>query len=744
MPRALIAARLAAAWILLGAALPVSLHAAPNPTPVEGRILDAVTGTPVADAVVVAGSRLISTDREGRFRLTAPHDTTTIVVRRIGYRQLTVRAAEISGDLRLTRAPVLLRSMDVAADASPSRCLCEGTQLAYGTAARTAIAERAAISLAEAIEGAEGTSSSRPGNWGAKTYVRGLGGERVVVMLDGNRLERACNIGMDGGLATINPDNVERVEILSGPGSTLYGSGNVGGVINVVTRGPEDDTSVRGELRASGSSAVPGGRLGGTIWARRDRASFTASLDGASYGDQRSPLGTVQGSSYRDLTADVAGAYAVAPSHRLGARVQRYSGRDIGYPGAGPAFIPEQDRSLYALDYGWQHSGRIVDGVNAKLFLQSVDHHMTVAMTRPPSTPGGTPMRSETDAKSDTDTWGGRAQARLRAGRAATLDAGFEATQWSAEGSRWIERTMMGATSTMILHTWPGVRVTDLGGFLQGSAAVSPWLDASAGARLDRVLRRADGFDRTSEWVPSGNVGLRAHHAGGLYARASLGYGYRIPDPTELFGILLRPDGFVYVGDPDLVTETSRNVEVSAGYAAPRLQASSTLFRNRIDGYIATAGSGDSVSGLPVRRYANIATARLQGVSGAIAVGATDWLRARCTASYTQGEDLRSGASLPLVTPFEASAAARLMPRAAGAWIEPEAASAARQTRPAEGEVETPGWVVWNLRAGTTVERTTLTVGVENLFDADYRRHLDPKRLHRPGRNFFGRITQRI
>ncbi len=746
MSRPCIGGWLAAALILSVATLPAAAIAAARSGPAEGRIVDVASGEPLSDVTISAGDRFVTTARDGRFRLLLPANTTTVTLRRIGYGSLVIDAADLHGEIRMTRAPVVLHSMEVTAEPDASRGLGEGSQLAYGIRSREDISIRATPSLAEALDGAEGVSSSRPGNWGAKAYVRGLGGERVVVMLDGNRVERACNVGMDGGLATIQPDNVERVELLSGPGSTLYGSGNVGGVINVVTRATRDDLPLQGELRASASSAVPGGRLGATLWGHRQRASFTASVDGASFGDQRSPLGTIDASSYRDLTVDLAGSYALSPSHRLDLRTQHYAGRDIGYPGSGNAFIPEEDRSLYALDYGWQRSGRVLDGLTAKVFVQSVDHHMTMSMVKPPSMPGGMTMRSDTDARSQTDIGGGRIQGRFHALPAFTFDAGIEATRWNAEGSRWVERTKSGATTTMELRTWPGVRVTDIGAFVQGGTSSRSWLIGSAGLRLDRVTRSADGYARTSESVASGNVGLRARHASGLYMRSSLGIGYRIPDPTELFGILLRPDGYVYVGNADLTTETSRNAEVTIGYAGRTMQASATAFRNRIEEYIATSVTGDSLSGMPVRRYDNIGAARLTGASGTVAADAASWLRLRGTVSYTEGENLSTGGPLPLVAPLEGSASARLTPWGSWPWVEAEMEAAAEQTRAAvaQGETNTPGFVVWNLRTGTSRGRTSVTLGIENVFDDAYRRHLDPSRLWRPGRNVYARIAQRF
>jgi outer membrane receptor protein involved in Fe transport len=461
MSRDSITGWLAAALLLFGPAPPANASTETAARLVTARVIDASTREPLADVAIVWGASGGTTDATGRFTLSVPSDSTLVTARRIGYHSVTYRAADLPAEIPLRRAPVVLTSLSVAGSASPSCCLGRGSHLCLTSTSRGILAERSSPSTAEAMETTEGVSTSRPGCWGSKAYVRGLGGERVVVLLDGNRVNRACNISMDAGLATLNPDNIERVEVLSGPGSTLYGSGNVGGVINVVTRGPRERAPFEGEIRMSASSAVPGGRLGGTVWGRRDHVAFTASADGASYGDQRSPRGAIAASSFRDATLDLTGSYGVDLPHRLDARVQRYAGRDIGYPGSGDATIPEEDRLLVALDYGSQLSRGALDGVNAKLYVQSVDHHMVMSMTKPPATPGGMAMRSETDARSDTDTWGGRAQARLTPAASVRVDAGLEGTQWNADGTRWVEKRTSSGTTLTEYRTWPGVRVAD-------------------------------------------------------------------------------------------------------------------------------------------------------------------------------------------------------------------------------------------------------------------------------------------
>jgi outer membrane receptor protein involved in Fe transport len=58
--------------------------------------------------------------------------------------------------------------------------------------------------------------------------------------------------------------------------------------------------------------------------------------------------------------------------------------------------------------------------------------------------------------------------------------------------------------------------------------------------------------------------------------------------------------------------------------------------------------------------------------------------------------------------------------------------------------VKTPGFAVLHLRAGRAFGGTALTVGAENLLDQPYRRHLDPVRILRPGRNVYVKVAQRL
>ncbi|MFW6199155.1 MAG: TonB-dependent receptor [Gemmatimonadota bacterium] len=735
--------------------------------PIRSVVVEEATGDPISTVQISVAGRTILTDSEGRFTLRLDDPDSPVEFQRLGYESLVVPASSIEGPVRLRVRPVLLESFVVSAPRARHHVLAEGTALSAQSVSRDEVGRTAATSLSEALDEAEGVSVSYMGSWGSRPVLRGLSGERLAVMVDGMRVNRACTYGMDQGLSTIDPALVERVEILSGPGSTLYGSGNVGGAINVVTRSPVGSgQKLSGEVRASTSSAIPGTSLGATLGRGGEAWDASFSIDGSYYGDYRSPAGVVDGSSYRQLTSDAKVGFDLDSAHRLSFGGQVYEGRDIGWPMRGDASIPEESRKSFSVDYGWQRGG-FVDAFSAKGYIQRLDHFMEMRMSMPMSMGsmsggmsggmgdsgmGGTSepmmMVSTTEAGSHSTTSGGRAQLRLTPGDAVHIDVGTEATHLSAEGTRWTIREGMPGMdpSTTTFHTWPGVGILDLGLFGQGEVRVLDRLSVSGGIRLDHVVRDADDRPSTTEWITTGNLGAKVDLGSGFQFRSTLGYGYRVPDALELFGLGLKPDGHVYRGNPDLNTETSRNVEGTLTWTGNDVSASVTGFQNDLDGMILPVlVEGETISGKPVREYANVAEARLTGVSVSVGWDVDPTLRLGAGADYTRGANPRTDEPLPLTPPLEGSLSARYMPSGVGgSWIEVEGKAVDRQDRPAAtaGEVETPGYGLLNVRSGFALVGTDLIVGVENVFDRAYRSHLDPTSLLRPGRNFYVKLAR--
>lgn len=709
---------------------------------VAARVVDAVTGRPVTAAAVSAGRAFTLTATDGTFTLAVPETTSEVSVERLGYASVSFPAGSVPREIRLDVAPYLLERLAVAVDRG--QILAAGSALAADALERTDLDLMAGTSVAELLSAVEGVQTSRVGSWGSRAVIRGLTGERISVLIDGNRVNRACTFGMDQGLASVDPSQVERVEVLSGPGSALYGSGNVGGIINVVTRRPDGTSGLSGEFRAGASSAVPGGTLGGNLHVGSRRLGATLSLDASRYGDYQTPTATVDGSSYRQVTGDAKVDFRPADAHLVSFKSQYYAGRDIGWPMMTGASIPEEDRTSFSVDYGWQMGRGTLDGLSIRAFRQKLDHHMVVDAIMQGAMG---PMTAKADATSYSTTSGARAQLRLAPSAGLHADVGGEVTRWFAEATRWTESGSGNLPpKENTFHIWPAVRITDAGAFLQAEAGPTRTFKLSVGGRLDHVTRDADDRASSSETVATGNVGLRADLGGGFGLRTSMGMGYRNPDPMELYGLALKPDGFVYRGSPDLETERSRSVEAALSWTGDASSLSVTAYRNHLkDMTSLVLVPGETVVGRPVREYTTLGSATLKGVTASAQAELAWGLGVRLGGSYTRAEDEATGAPLVGIAPAGLDAALRrTFDGRVLRWVEVAAEGSDAQDRIAEsaGETRTPGYGVTHVRTGLELGGARLTAGVENIFDRQYRGHLDPVKLFRPGRNLFMRVSR--
>ena len=110
-------------------------------------------------------------------------------------------------------------------------------------------------SLGELLSGQPGVSSSYFGPGASRPVIRGLGGDRIRMLTDGVGTLDASVISPDHAVS-IDPLLIERVEVVRGPATLLYGGNAVGGVINVIdhrihTTRPTDPLNARMEARVS-------------------------------------------------------------------------------------------------------------------------------------------------------------------------------------------------------------------------------------------------------------------------------------------------------------------------------------------------------------------------------------------------------------------------------------------------------------------------------------------------------------
>ena len=227
------------AWaIILALAGPVSSAAAET---LSGRVLDSETNRPVRDVTVrlIGADRAVATDRHGAFDFRGLEPGTyRVIFSHIAYdRSDTLNVSvPFTGlvEIALQPAPWVLNDIVTTGTRSPH--LLKNVPVQTEVVGRRDFQRTGAKTVDEALMSAIGIKIDEGGLAGASAQVRGFEGDRVLVLVDGERAVGRVRGAIDLGQYSLA--NVEKIEIVKGTGSTLYGSDAIGGVINIITRKP--------------------------------------------------------------------------------------------------------------------------------------------------------------------------------------------------------------------------------------------------------------------------------------------------------------------------------------------------------------------------------------------------------------------------------------------------------------------------------------------------------------------------
>lgn len=216
---------------------------------IRGTVSDS-TGAAVPDARVVlrlvstGQETIVQTDGEGRFRFDAPAvGTYLLVVTRGGFSEIarTVTVAQLEADVELPMTlEVGVLSAEVSVTASLSEREVRQIPLHVETISAAAIEQANTLSTGDALATAVNITPVGNGPFGVRPRLRGLDSTRLLVLVDGERLNTARQAtdrtGAEVGL--VSPDSISRMEIVNGAGTLMYGSDALAGTINIITNEP--------------------------------------------------------------------------------------------------------------------------------------------------------------------------------------------------------------------------------------------------------------------------------------------------------------------------------------------------------------------------------------------------------------------------------------------------------------------------------------------------------------------------
>jgi iron complex outermembrane recepter protein len=735
----------------LGAALllATAVLLAPGPGPlaaqdgvvVEGRVTDEATGLPLRGVRIflVDLRRDVLTDGAGSFRIpSVPPGSHRMRVEALGYRmqelEVTVAAGAAPLHLALTREALPLP--EVVATGTPLRGVAPYQPgQAFGVEELQA---RAADSFGQMLDGEPGLAMRSLGGATGRPVIRGLDGDRVAVLENGQRMGDMSETAHDHAIA-MEPLTAERVEVVRGPASLLYGSSALGGVVNLLrrdiptewTRGLSGSSALQfasvNRLRAGAGAA----EYGGGSWAGRARASFR---DGSDFRAPGAPEG-VLGSTHSRLSTGGVGLGFEGDRVRGGAAVDLH-GHVFGIPEE----LDNEDEWIEIRSRRARLSGLLNVSRPGALF-QDLEIRTAVA--------GYHQREVEIEAASD----GSLEEEVPHDFRRLTADAGATAVhgRLGPFGQGAIGFSVLGSElrARGFEEFHPDGRSLALAAFAFEQIPLHDRVDLLVGVRLEHGWTRAfenavfPGFsDRRTATTVSGAVGFGARLLEGLEVGGQLARAHRAPLLEQLFadGPHIGAGRFE-IGEPTLANEVGHGVDLFARASGGRIRAEVALFGNWIEDFVFPRNTGDvdAASGLPVVRW-TASSAAFNGGEVVVEVLAARDLRVRATADMVRGVQRDEARTpLPFIPPVRGSLDLRYDP--GDWWFGARARGAGRQDRVPPTQEATGGYTLLDLQAGLRLggrEGHTLVLRVDNALDEIYRDHLsrvDERRFPMPGRN---------
>lgn len=538
--------------------------------------------------------------------------------------------------LALPLTAALLPLPALAEDAAQNVIVVSATATEHGLASVPAsvsiitaedLAIRPVQDLAEALEGAPGITIGGVGMTRRGISIRGMSSEHALILIDGRRVNVAGSAmaHADFDLGWVPVTAIERIEVVRGALSSLYGSEALAGVINVITRRPTQawEGSVMSSLslqEGDGGNAYQfGAYLGGPLvrdklslaaWGEWRRRAPTPGRD-----DQR--LSELEGrealSGNLSLRWTPTAAQEIDLSYQIG-EDDRW--RDAVAAGRVPVYYEYRDQ-VERQQLSVSHRGTWGWGTTqVRAYRSRLERLNERSDNQAPAAP-----QTMTD-----DVIDGYASVPLGGWQTLTF------------GGEWRHERLEDATVSL-----RGRRSTDHGAlFVQDELKFGDRASLVLGSRFDH--HEAYG------WETSPRAYLVYHPLPNLTLRGGVGQGFKAPTLKQLSPEYRAIGGggrFTIVGNPELEPEISTSYELGAEYRAQNWSLRGTLYQNDLDNLIQTYCTAFcGLRGQELRAYQNVDRARVRGIELGGKATLLTGLTLDVNYTYADAEDRRTGQAL--------------------------------------------------------------------------------------------------
>lgn len=615
-----------AVWLLaslmfLGASL-VPAHAQPAAGPQAGSITGNVISEAgsVQDAVIrlVELRRQTRVGADGTFRFEGVPAGTWLLEATSPSAGAAVERAVVpaGGTAEITFAlDITIHREEIVVTASPD--VRSTYEIAQPTSVLSGeeLQRRLQPTLGETLSREPGVTSTSFGMGASRPVIRGLGGDRIRVLESGIGSGDASTTSPDHAVS-LDPLAAERIEVLRGPATLLYGSSAVGGVVNVIDDRIPESLS---DERISGTVELRGGSVADE---RGGIASFNGSLGRiawhADYLRRETDDYEIPGFAESEILRSLEGsegegeeeeeAFGVLPNSATETESGTVGFSWVGDDGFLGVSIRDFD-TLYGIPGGHHQEegdeGEEEEEAAVRVDLQQRRYDLRGGINRPFGLFRGASLRfgttdyehrelegAEVGTRFLNDSWEGRLELVQKQLGSLTGSVGLQALRRDFEA--------IGEEAFV-----PPTRTDSWAAFTFQEIARGGWR-FQLGARFESqdVSAETDGIDDRSFDGLSGSFGVVRRFGEDYSLGLSIARSSKLPNAEELFsnGPHIATNAFE-IGDPNLEEETSLGADLTLRKVSGRLTGEVTLFANRFDDYIYESLTDEEEDGLPVFRY---------------------------------------------------------------------------------------------------------------------------------------------
>lgn len=499
----------------------------------------------------------------------------------------------------------------------------ERVPVATTTITREDIEQRGYTTLADALMFVPGINVVPQGGAGALTsgFMRGLNSNHTQVLLDGVPVNDVSTPNNAFNFGSLLLAGVERIEVLRGPASSLYGSNALGGVVNVITRRATPGRRMEFFGGISGGSQATLRADGGVAGMVGDFDYLVAAESLSTRGFNVTPgrLATNRGEAdgYRGIATIARLGWTPRPGSRVEGTLRwqdarlgldRFGADDPNFR-AGDRRVTGQIRSETSLfDGAWITGLRFGVTDDNRVFRNQADAWSTA-----------TANDSFAGSRMTLD-WGNR----VRLPGMGPLQDGA-----ASFGVGWMRESTTSASGNAPFRTVVNARQDGIAGHLALQYRLGARLDLSAGMRVDSI----EGFGTTPTWR------LGAVHALPEYntrLRAAVGSGFAAPSLQQRFGV-----SPFFRGNPNLRPERSTSWEIGLEHDVGRhATLGATYFQSWAEDLIDSRFAGGVFTPF------NVSRARINGVEASATLRLAPWMETRAAWTFTRAFNSATGARL--------------------------------------------------------------------------------------------------